>query len=328
MARKLASIQKIKDLQLIPKADKILSAKVLGWNCVVGKDEFKIGDFCIFFEIDSILPEGKPWSEFLRSKKFRVKTIRLRGILSQGLALPISILPPDFSFNEGDDVTDILDIKKYEPQDLSRALGTIGPFPSFIRKTDEPRIQSNLELLDLIKGKPYYISVKYDGTSSTFGKYNNEFYMCSRSRRIGGEHTAHFGRIAKKYNLEEVIPDGFIIQGEICGPKIQGNKLNLSEEDLFVFNVFNLWENRYLNYDEFIGFCNQHNLQHVKIDLVSEEGFNYSVDELLEMAKGKYDSGKNREGIVIRPLKAELTPQFELLSFKVINNDFLLFDEE
>lgn len=76
--RTLASIQRIDALEPIAGADQIEKAKILGWELVVKKNEFKVGDLCIYCEIDSVLPE-KPEFEFLRPRKFRVKTIRLRG---------------------------------------------------------------------------------------------------------------------------------------------------------------------------------------------------------------------------------------------------------
>ena len=104
--RHLASIQKILNINPIEGADKIEQARVKGWNLVVGKGEFKENDLCVFFEIDSILPD-KPEFDFMKNKKFRVKTIRLKGVISQGLALPLSILP-EGNYKEDDDVTEIL----------------------------------------------------------------------------------------------------------------------------------------------------------------------------------------------------------------------------
>ena len=88
--RKLASIQKIVDLQPIPKADRIEVATIQGWQCVVKKGEFQVGDLCVYFEIDSLLPE-KPVFEFMRDRKFRVRTIKLMKCVSMGLILPLSI---------------------------------------------------------------------------------------------------------------------------------------------------------------------------------------------------------------------------------------------
>ena len=115
MERKLVSIQRIDAVEPIAGADNIVKARVMGWDVVVKKNEFAPGDPCVFFEIDSVLPDGKPWAEFMRPRGFRVKTVKLRGVLSQGLALPVAILPAGGAAAEvGTDVAAALGITKYE----------------------------------------------------------------------------------------------------------------------------------------------------------------------------------------------------------------------
>ena len=89
--RKLASIQIINNIEPIEDANKIEYASVLGWHCVVKKDEFKVGDKCVYVEIDSILPDNNPEFEFMKDRKYRVKTIKLRGKVSQGIIFPMPI---------------------------------------------------------------------------------------------------------------------------------------------------------------------------------------------------------------------------------------------
>src|SRR3989344_1932208 len=139
--RTLASVQKIKRLESIPEAEKIEKATVLGWSVVVKKGEFKVGGLCVYVEIDSILPARAEF-EFLAQNKYRIKTVRLRGQVSQGICFSLSILPAG-DYSEGTDVTEILGIVKYEPPIPAHLAGQIkGEFPSFIPKTDEPRIQT------------------------------------------------------------------------------------------------------------------------------------------------------------------------------------------
>ncbi|HEX9972761.1 MAG TPA: RNA ligase (ATP), partial [bacterium] len=142
--RKLATIQKIKNLEPIPEADKIEKATVLGWQLVVKKGDFKVGDHCVYCEIDSVLPE-KPEYEFLRPRKFRIKTAKLRGQISQGIAFPIGAIKElaNVEIKEGLDVTEIIGVQKYEPPPAVMMSGQVkGGFPGFIPKTDEMRIQS------------------------------------------------------------------------------------------------------------------------------------------------------------------------------------------
>lgn len=341
--RKLASIQKIKNIEPIENADAIEKATILGWNVVVKKGEFKPGDFCIYFEIDSLLPD-EPKYEFLkktswnsRYEKIRLKSIRLRGVISQGLALPLTSFPDInwTSYSEGDDLTELFGIEKYEPIIPASLGGDVNKFTWPISKTDEERIQSNPdEYIASITGKPYYITIKLDGTSASFMLAKNgggeiEFHVCSRNYSIRYKEDNTLWNIAKKYDIEKKLKDYFLatgdmlaIQGEICGPGIQSNKLNLSEHELFVFNVIDVEERRKLSFDR--SWTMFSNIPFVPI---LEEGkeFPYTtLDELLELAKGKYKehfpsavAKQDREGIVIRT-------NDQSVSFKVINNDFLL----
>lgn len=110
--RHLASVQVIEDITPIEGKDRIVLAKVLGWRVIVQKADFNVGDKCVYCEVDSVLPE-KPEFEFLRSKNFRIKTMKMAGVISQGICFPMSILPYDCSI--GDDVTNVIGVKQYEP---------------------------------------------------------------------------------------------------------------------------------------------------------------------------------------------------------------------
>ncbi len=206
--RQLASVQEILNLKPIPGADLIEKAYILGWECVVKKGEFKKGDLCVYFEIDSILPP-EPVFEFMEPRKYRVKTIKLRKQIAQGLALPIDILK-DFGvvhldkYTEGTDLTELIGVKKYDPeaQKERRKLAANpkqhpltkkmlqykwfrklyfkwnikqkGNFPKFIPKTDEDRIQSCPSLLRKHMDESFYVAEKLDGQSGTYAliEYN------------------------------------------------------------------------------------------------------------------------------------------------------------
>jgi RNA ligase (TIGR02306 family) len=147
----------------------------MGWKCVVKKGEFHPGDRAVYFEVDSFLPEQERY-EFLRKSSFRdnedngrgfrIRTMKLRGQLSQGLILPIDEFPELKGYTLGDDVTDLLGVKKWYMPEVATGSGTsIGNRPFGIPASDEIRIQSATELLDVLRGKPYYITTKMDGTS-------------------------------------------------------------------------------------------------------------------------------------------------------------------
>jgi len=328
MQRKLASIQKILDIQPIERADAIEVASILGWKVVVKKGEFKVGDLVVYAEIDAVFPPKEEF-EFLRNKKYRIRTIRLRSQLSQGICFSLSILP-DQNVNEGDDVTEVLGIVKWEPAEPIILSGdNKGRFPS-VPKTDEIRLQSFPKLIEEFQGLECYSSVKIDGTSSTFANMNGEIDVCSRKMSKKEGDTVYW-KMAEKYNILDILKEvgNFAIQGEIAGPGIQKNRLGLQKVDLFVFNVYNISETKYLDFTEFIRFCQRFNLTTVPIE---NDGFvfNHNLDQLLDMAKGKYDgTNNNREGLVIRPLIERYSEVLNgRLSMKIINNDFLLKNGE
>lgn len=331
MERQLATIQRITSLTPIPGADKIEVARILGWDVVVKKGDFKVNDCVVFCEIDSVLPDNNPEFYFLKNRGYRIKTIKLKKQISQGICFPLNILysNPEFegSVSVGQDVTALLGVTKYDPiANLPPQLrGHIkGNFSKWVPKTDEIRIQSVLGVLEELKGKPYYFSLKIDGTSFTFVKKNGEIEVCSRNFSLKETEENLYWKIARQYDLINKVPDNFAIQGEIAGPGIQANRLGLKDYELFVFNVYNINEHRYLNFNEYIDFTKYIGIKYVPT-LELGDNFNFNLDQLLEVAKGKYNSGHPREGIVIRPLTEMYSEKLKgRFSFKVINNDYLL----
>ena len=211
MARKLASLQRIASVTAIEGADLIEKVGVLGWHCVAKKSEFTPGDLCVYFEIDSLLPE-RPEFEFLRKsswnsvlKKFRLRSTKLRGVLSQGLALPLNMFPTLAGRAEGDDVTALLNVDKFEPSVPAHLQGVARAFSWPVSKTDEPRVESEPELLSALQGKPYYITEKLDGTSATYLVEGGEFHACSRNLSLVESETNLYWTTARQLRLEELL---------------------------------------------------------------------------------------------------------------------------
>ncbi len=239
--RKLAHIEKIEWMKPIEGKDRIALAGVLGWTVIVQKSDYEIGQKCVFCEIDSVFPE-KPEFEFLRNKKFRIKTMKMSGVLSQGICFPLSMLPKG-NYEIGDDVTDILGITQYEPtMDKEDVIETENEkavrkypqflmkwswfrrlvlpkkqskgFPSFISKTDEIRIQNAPFYLEM--NCNYVATEKVDGQSGSFtlqrvkGKHfwnkdTYDFAVCSRNLRKWKKDTSSFWSVAEKYNIEQIL---------------------------------------------------------------------------------------------------------------------------
>ncbi len=333
--RKLASIQKIKSLDPIEGADAIEKSTVLGWQLVVKKGEFKVGDLCIYCEIDSLFPD-KPEFEFMRPRKMRVKTIRLRGQISQGICFPLSFLPSGFDIIEDADCTEALGIVKYEPPVPAHLSGIAkGKFPSFIPKTDETRVQVMQRLLDKYKGETCYLTEKLDGSSATFYLYQNEFGVCSRNLDLleDGENT--FWKVARALDIETKLRSlngNFAIQGELVGEHIQDNKLKLRGHTVYFFNVFDIDRFEYFPYARFVKTIGDLNLQTVPI-LSTDYSLSNDIDSIIQMATRKSAVNPDvwAEGIVIRPLmeKIDLILSNEnfnngRVTLKAINPEFLL----
>lgn len=324
MERQLATIQKIESLTPIENSDHLAVARVLGWNVVVRKDEWKDNNICVYVEVDSILPP-KPEFEFMKPRNYRVKTIRLRGQVSQGLCLPISILPQDKDCKVGEDVSEVIGITKYEIPIPAILRGKVkGAFPGFLPKTDEIRVQTIIDLLEFHKNKAYYATEKLDGTSFTAFKYRDDFGICSRNLQLQLDDGTVYTKIAKELDLQSKIPEGFAIQGEIVGPGIQNNKLKLNKHELRIYNLFNVLEQKYM-----AGVEMMHLIDDLGLDRVPYLFFWSSLPSLEEMIrlavrKSLLNISVWAEGIVVRAVNEEIVPRLGRLSFKVINPEFLL----
>lgn len=341
--RHLATTQRISEVRPIPDADLIELIVIKGWQCVAKKGEFAQGDICVYFEVDSFLPIDERY-EFLRKTSyrsneyvgegFRIKTLRLRGEISQGLALPVSKFPEISDPAEGTDVTDLLNVKKWEiPEQLGTAGTAIGDKPYGIPTTDETRIQSIPEFLEHFKGKPYYISTKMDGTSCTIYVKDGKVGLCGRNSEYAEDpENCSMWAYVYKHGLKEkmiALGEDIAVQGEFCGEGIQKNRLKLYEPALYVFDVIKMGDNGRLEkcgLDEILSYCGKLGLDSVPIEEIGDN-FTYTVPKLIERAKGKYASGLDKEGIVVRTLKYGRVGN-DKLSFKVINNDFLAKEKD
>lgn len=376
MERKLATIQKIREIRPIDGADAIELAMINNWQVVVAKNVgHKVGDWVVYCEIDSFLPIREEF-EFLRKSSykkmgdqegFRLRTIKLRGQISQGLVMPISVLEgPDemkigiseqpwgpqlqlgpydnaLVIEEGVDVTSLLNIVKYEPPIPAELSGKVkGYFPSFIRKTDEDRVQNltkEYEEYRIQSKHQFYVTEKLDGSSATFYIKDGEFGVCSRNLELAEpepfvpgmvmcddgierpkqENT--FWKVAREMDLKSKLQSvgyNICLQGELVGEGIQKNPYKLRGHTVFFFNAFNIDTQEYLGLGELVQLLSELELPIVPIvETVFE--LPSTIDELLSYADAKslLNEGFDREGIVIRSLDRSI-------SFKAISNKFLL----
>jgi RNA ligase (TIGR02306 family) len=334
MERKLASIQLVAEIRPIEGADAIEVARINNWDVVVKKGEYKVGDFCIYCEIDSFLPIKEEF-EFLRKSSykkmagqegFRLKTIRLRGQLSQGLLLPIHVLPLGEVVSEGMDVTEMLGIVKYEPPIPAELAGKVrGNFPSFLHKTDEERVQNLTKFYDnwIEQELDFYVTEKLDGSSATFYINNGEFGVCSRNLDLAETEENTFWKVARELKIEEKLrasARNLAIQGELIGEGIQGNPYGIKGQTVKFFNVFDIDSQTYYGLPMFLSIMkHEFKLDTVPVLTNLTMKLPKTIDEALAFADGKsvLNDKFDREGVVFRTMD-------RTISFKAISNKFLL----
>ena len=345
--RKLASIQRIWKIEPIEGADKIELAHVLGWQCVVNKGQFQPMDVGVYFEIDSFLPI-RPEFEFMRTSSykktdimgegFKLRTMRFRGQISQGLLLPLSSFPEiPADIELGADVTELLGVRKWEIEERATTGGTvIGNLPYDIPHTDETRVQENPELIHAFAGLEYYISTKMDGSSHSIGVDENGFHVTGHNYEYKDDGSSSFYELVKARNYQEKV-ESFVkenglstltIQGELCAPGIQQNRLRLTKPEWYVFTVRE--NGKRVGLKRMMEICEALGMEYVPIEEIGTDlPSKYpTVESLLDRADGEYPKGGKKEGIVIRPTEPVYCPLISAsLSMKVVSNKYLLKNE-
>mgnify|MGYP002710979263 FL=1 len=380
--RALAYTAKIEEVKEIPGYDRVEHARVgAGWWCIVSKsDNFKPGDICIYFEVDSKVPANDERFAFMEKRNYKVKTLRMCKVYSQGLIMPITAFPEITTTEEHIDVTDALHITYAVEEDNARKNGdpnvkytsmkarhkklfkhplvkkimryTWGrklmffffgkkkdnprTFPThfqFIHKTDEERCEN----LPWVLGykDPLIVTEKLDGTSSTYilekkGRNKYEFYVLSRNVRQQDENqkTYHdhniYWDMAFKYDIENKLKqyldendlDYVCIQGESVG-SVQGNPLQLTEDDLYVFNFIRSDKGR-IPSNEGKLIVEGMGMKWVPIlDLAFYMPNDMEEFKLMADAKSVVNPKVDREGIVLRDPKTDF-------SFKNVSRKYLL----
>ena len=380
--RALAYTARVEEVKEIPGYDRVEHARVgAGWWCIVSKsDNFKPGDLCVYFEVDSKVPANDERFAFMEKRNYKVKTLRMCKVYSQGLIMPITAFPEITTTDEHVDVTDVLNITYAVEEDNARKNGDPNAkytsmkarhkklfkhplvkkimryewgrklmffffgkkkdnprtFPThfqFIHKTDEERCEN----LPWVLGykDPLIVTEKLDGTSSTYilekkGRNKYEFYVLSRNVRQQDEnqktyhdHNIYWDMAFKqdienklKQYLEENDLDYVCIQGESVG-SVQGNPLQLSEDDLYVFNFIRSDKGR-IPSNEGKLIVEKMGMKWVPIlDLAFY--MPNDMEEFKVMADGKsvVNPKVDREGIVLRDPKTDF-------SFKNVSRKYLL----
>lgn len=349
--RKLASIRRIADIRPIPDADAIEVAVVDGWKVVVKKGEYKPGDLAVYLEIDSWVPheiapflsKGQEPREYNGVLGEKLRTVKLRGQVSQGLLLPVELaqdyiaihcdndggdipvtLPDRPAFEVGTDLTEILGIQKWEPEIPAQLAGQVrGAFPtSLIPKTDQERIQNCFAEIEAKGDVDYEVTMKLDGSSCTIFRWEGELRVCSRNLELKiNEENKDNTFVAMALKIGDRVKDGIALQGEVWGEGIQGNKEKIKGQRFSVFDIFDINAHEYLSPARRRQLCHDFDIDHVPV-IDSHASAPATVEEGLAIASGPSVHAAHREGVVY---KCNNNPSF---SFKIINNDWLVHYKE
>ena len=384
--RKLATVATVLGINPIQFADQIEHAQIRGWKVVTRKNEFKVGDLCIYLEIGSVCPDGvpeefkeemntltkrlsknpseknilgqrieeiskmntRPEFEFLRQKKFLIKTAKIRGVVSMGIIFPLDILTNvgvdlnTFELHDGMDLTDLLGITQYiEPEPANLGGDAKGQFPHNQLSSDEERIENLNDVYSTLRQYRYIVSEKLEGSSGTFFlsdsslKGVTEFGVCSRSLNLKETESNTFWKVARKLNIEEKMRKyaekegitNFNIQGEVVGEGIQSNIYKLKGQTVKFYAAFNIDTQTYFEYEQFLSMMNEMGLDTCPI-IYTDYELPENFDDLFELVDNfKTTFGNNvgkfvAEGLVfvaknVRPYEIITRSSFGRLSFKV-----------
>ena len=366
--RALATIRKVDDIQPILDADRIEEVTIGGWKVVSQKGLYNVGDLVIYCEVDSFIPtaiapfltqEGHFPKSYNGVEGERLRSKKLRGVISQGLLLPIcsdntgtylmifdeEVGEYSLSVQEGDDVTEFLGIQKYEAPISANLAGIArGNFPSFIHKTDEERVQNVTKYYSRLQENLYVVTEKLDGTSCTIYYRDGEFGVCSRNLNLKETEGNKLWEIARRYDMEFKLEQAtnnsinlckvgmldvfstrinqIALQGEVIGEGIQKNRYGLKGHDLYIFNGFDIEEQQYLNHAQLTYVCGYLGLKMVPLIDAWLSIADMSIADLILFADGKsaLNSKTAREGVVFKTWRREE-------SFKAISNSYLLRNE-
>lgn len=323
--RKMASVQRVLEKKSIVLADLIEAYRVNGWWVVDKKDAYEVGDLVVYCEVDSWIPHtlapfltkpGHSPREYLGVKGERLRTVKLKGQLSQGLLLPLV----EDNSEEGQDFSEILGITKWEDTRYMANMDARGNFPDFIPKTDQERVQNLDRTLEKYFGQSFEVTVKRDGSSLTAFVNGEESGVCSRNINLKETEDSAFWAAANSLSLiPKILSTGrnLALQGELMSQKIQGNYEKVQGIEWNCFDIYDIDSRKYLLPKERRELCKQLNIPHIK---VVEEDFVlcHNVDQLLEMAEGPgVNPGVKREGLVFKSNESAF-------SFKAISNSYLL----
>ena len=357
MSNLIVEVCKIESIKKHPNADKLSVVKIKGWNVVVGLNQYNIKDLIVFVPPDSIIPPDiiiKYNLTYLKNGG-RVGITKLRGYISEGLILDV----PEGNYKVGDNVADILGITKYVPpepkyQSSPRMTSKKKLHPYFDKYTEIENIKNYNNIFN--NGDIVVVTEKIHGTSSRYGNlkiyYTNttpllhkllmlfQKYIMKKSYSfIYGSHNVQlsatntntyygedvYGKIGQKYNMKNIIPNDYIIYGEIYGLGVQDLTYGINEKDMRVFDIKKVIEKQVIKYQnwEFVkSFCDNNGLKYVP-ELYVGDYYEGIVDDFVS-GNSTICATQIREGIVIKCLNESTHPLIGRKILKALNPEYLL----
>jgi RNA ligase (TIGR02306 family) len=358
--RKMARIVSVDSTVKHPNADSLDIVTVGGWRCVTKLGEFKQGDLAVYLEIDSWVPhiiapflsKGNEPREYNGVKGERLRTAKLRGQVSQGLLMPLTVLPRSLGFEMpltvlprslgfefskvngsavGEDVSHWLGVQKWEAPIPAQLAGqVVGTFPSWGKRTDAERCQNlSNEIAEAYNNDiKFEVTIKLDGTSMSAGvSPDGEFHVCSRNLSLNLDQIGNtYVDVAKMYDLEnkmKALNRPLMISGEIIGEGIQKNQEKIKNQEFFVFNIWDPIRSEYLSRDERMSIVTQLGLKHAPVlhqSVTLRELGLEKIEQLLKFAEGPSLNAASREGVVFKTIDGTFM-------FKSISNEWLIRNE-
>ncbi len=333
----LAKISVISDIRPIPDRDRIVLATVENYDCIITK-EYSVGDRVVYIFYDSIIPEDNEAFEFLRKrcwspklKGFRIKPMKMGGVISEGLVMPLSVLPPGKEYRVGDIVTDELGIKPYIPPEESGPVKKIGVYPVSIPKSDEENIESVYdENYSDWKDLEFYVTEKVEGAAGTwiyereeerFRVFSHNWEMAEGVWKDAADNLSLREKMALYCDNHSL--DALVLQGEVINAGLQKNIYSVRKADVYFYGMMTLEGDRY-SFSEMRAALDEMGLNMVPV--IRESAYMPStLSEMLEECVGRslINPSVPREGLVWR-----VTGKDRDIHFKVKSRPYKVWFEE
>ena len=324
----LAVVSTIDSIRPIEGRDRIEMAKVENYNSVVAKGAFNVGDLVVYVFYDSILPADNPDFEFLRVRcyspkldGFRIRPMKLGGEISEGLVLPMSVLPVGKTYQKGDIVTDDLRIRLYEPPEETTPANVIGGYPTLIPKSDEDNLEKVFSNREQWKDIEFYVTEKIEGSAGTwiYEVDSDSLRVFSHNWEVGdsgvwfdaARNVNLKGKMAsycESHNLKSLV-----LQGEVVGPSVQRNIYRLSKAALFIYGMMTI-EGKRFGFSDLLSACKEMQLEMVPV-VASSAFMPDTLDEMLKECEGRSVlADVPREGVVWRSVSVLKDIHFKVKS--------------